>query len=183
VSRNDGVVRATAETPTSDTARFRIHVLSAATVSALKLAASSTSAWSEVSSASFARTTAAGCACSGFSNEHGFGRFCHSWEVDEQTPWCYVDKLCKDATEGSFGRRHGDCRQPWELPPADGHHNDETNSTDWETGWRDSDLSSSAPRDLTWVAPPECPCSGVRSSLGFGESCKSWEFDGQTPWC
>jgi hypothetical protein len=172
VSRDDGMLRATAEAPTSEAARFRVHVLSAATVSALKLAASSTAVWSEASSATFARTTAAGCSCSGFSNEHGFGRFCHSWETDEQTPWCYVDALCKDASKGSFGRQHADCRQPWESPEGAG------NSSDWQSEWPAADT-----RDSVWAAPRGCPCSGVRSSLGFGDSCKAWEYDGQTPWC
>ena len=33
-------------------------------------------------------TTRSGCACSGFSNEFGFGRYCHPWEDPYQDAWC-----------------------------------------------------------------------------------------------
>ena len=28
-----------------------------------------------------------------------------------------------------------------------------------------------------------CSCSGFSSSLGYGASCKGWEYEGQPPWC
>ena len=105
VSSEDGIVRATATSPDSNAARFRVHVLSAEAVRALKLAASSM----HFLPSTGGMRTIDGCQCSGFSNEHGFGRFCHPWEDDMQAPWCYVGAHCKTATIGSFGRRHQDC--------------------------------------------------------------------------
>lgn len=62
-----------------------------------------------------------GCACSGFSNKHGFGASCFAWEVGlegaSKTPWCYVNSDCPSAQgrKGSFGKQYADCVA---VPPA-----------------------------------------------------------------
>ena len=213
VSPEDGLVRATASDDAALAARFRILVLSAATVAALKLASSSVGAFA--SETSPVTTTISGCQCSGFSNEHGFGRYCHSWETDmrahptiggapspqpvpdrshdrfplgpslcAETPWCYVDELCKGASVsgGSFGRRHDECRQPWERldAAATSAEGGDAAAAAHDTDAPPVDVPNPA---LEWTAPPGCPCSGVTSPLGFGAACKGWEFVGQTPWC
>ena len=65
-----------------------------------------------------------GCACSGYSNKHGYGASCKAWEdaiAPGQTPWCYTHANCSSVLvrKGSFGHRHVDC-EPWyePLPPA-----------------------------------------------------------------
>ena len=65
-----------------------------------------------------------GCACSGFSNKHGYGSSCKAWEEQQapgQTPWCYTYANCSSigVRKGSFGRPHVEC-EPWyeQLPPA-----------------------------------------------------------------
>ena len=84
---------------------FRVLVLSSATVRALRLAAASREAFSEEHE--HRGRTRSGCRCSGFSNEHGFGRYCHPWESRVQVPWCYVDAACSAAGEvRSFRMRH-----------------------------------------------------------------------------
>ena len=189
VSAEDGVLRATALTDKDITTRFRVHVLSAATVAALQLASASVTPWAESTGG---MVSASQCRCSGVSNEHGFGRHCHPWEDPLQEAWCYVGKECKSGIAGSFGRRHDVCSVLNRFGPADGV------STPADDGSRQGDLSTEAQAppvdtdltnsdtssaELRYVPPTGCPCSGVKSALGFGARCQGWEYEGQTPWC
>jgi hypothetical protein len=177
VSTEDGVLRATAKTDEAIATHFRVHVLSAEAVAALKLAAKSAAPWAVGAGG---MTTASKCQCSGFSNEHGFGRYCHPWETDMQSPWCYVDESCKGGTGGSFGRRHDDCALLNAPFAADSYQSNETRAPD---GSDVPPMDYAQPAELKWVAPRGCTCSGVRSALGFGASCRGWEYEGQMPWC
>ena len=174
VSRDDGVVRATASSGDGITSRFRVHVLSAATVDGLRLAASAVAPWRESTGG---MVSASGCKCSGASNEHGFGRYCHPWETPDQTPWCYVDSTCTDAVKGSFGRRHDVCSLLNRF--------DDFNTSASSLESPDAAMTSEAPtqdaasRDLQYVPPAGCPCSGYRSALGYGNRCREWEYEGQ----
>ena len=94
------------------------------------------------------------CPCSGFSDEHGFGRFCHGWESEFHRPWCYVGEACPGARHGYKLRKHQACTSEEGYLGPDGYKH-----------------------------PPECPCSGHESVHGFGAYCRGWEFAGQTPWC
>ena len=56
--------------------------------------------------------TPTGCQCSGYANKHGFGSYCKGWEVDGQTPWCYVHSNCTVETNGgSFAHRYLECTE------------------------------------------------------------------------
>lgn len=93
-----------------------------------------------------------------------------------QAPWCYVSPDCLGGELGSFGRRHAEC-------PLLGVQKYPDNS-----GGGSDNASASAPYPvgddgMRWVAPPNCPCSGVRSKLGYGAFCRAWELESQTPWC
>jgi hypothetical protein len=141
----DGLVRASAETSAEPAARFRLHGLDR-----------------------FIQTNAMppqknlgvggklGCPCSGESDEHGFGRFCHNWESEFHRPWCYVSEKC---SHGVRSKRHTSkllqvCSQEEGYLGPEG-----------------------------WEATPGCACTGHESVHGFGAFCKGWEFAGQTPWC
>ena len=194
VSSEDGLLRATGTTPDSPAARFRVHVLSAATVTALRAAASTPPmAWS---TATGSMTTSGGCACTGFSNEHFFGRYCHPWEVDTQAPWCYVGSSCAQSMKGSFGRHHAECSMLGVLHDGSSWpSNSSAAGIDTEQDGALSPLSAdeldadtsqagtSGSAELRWEPPAGCACSGVRSALGFGPYCRAWEYAEQTPWC
>ena len=50
------------------------------------------------------------CQCSNWTNKHGFGAYCKGWEVEGQTPWCYVvDSCTEQTTGGSFTHRYMSC--------------------------------------------------------------------------
>ena len=179
VSTEDGIVRATGTSPDVVSARFRVHVLSPAAVSAMRMASASMGPWSTSTGGVH---TVSGCTCTGFSNEHGFGRYCHPWEDDMEAPWCYVHEDCKGGTLGSFGRRHDTCSvlsryddagvaNATAAPPPDDFALPPDGSGGQDGG------------AVRYVAPYGCPCSGVRSPLGFGGSCRGWEYEGQAPWC
>lgn len=176
VHPEDGVIRATATSPGPAT-RFRVHVLSTATVSALKLAAAAMAPWSD---ASGSLHTLSGCACSGFSNEHGFGRYCHPWEDSMQAPWCYVGAECKGGTLGSFSRRHDDCAllgtssPDWNASSAASTEYSGDPSADYPMESQAADGQAQPMMQPRYVAPRGCPCSGVRSALGYGGRCKGW---------
>ena len=82
LSTQDGLLRASATSADEVGTSFRVLVLSSSTVRALRLAAASREAFSE--DHDHKGRTKSGCRCSGFSNEHGFGRFCHPWESISQ---------------------------------------------------------------------------------------------------
>ena len=82
LSTQDGLLRASAASSSDLGAVFRVLVLSSGTVRALRLAAQSRERFSEAHE--HKGRTKSGCRCSGFSNEHGFGRFCHPWESATQ---------------------------------------------------------------------------------------------------
>ena len=106
VSLDDGLLRATADKPTDARAQFRVLVLGAGTVKALRIGSTRVSHAAEKWNNNVKMVTKSGCRCSGFSNEHGLGRYCHPWETEWQAPWCYVSNTCEGATTGSFSRRH-----------------------------------------------------------------------------
>lgn len=108
VSLEDGLLRATADSPSDRRAQFRALVLGASTVKALRIGSIKVANAAEKWDRSMRMVTNGGCRCSGFSNEHGLGRYCHPWENDWQAPWCYVDDTCTSATTGSFKRRHAE---------------------------------------------------------------------------
>lgn len=53
------------------------------------------------------------CACTGYSNKHGYGAYCKAWEVPEQTPWCYIGEGCPLPASGlgTFKHRFLECSQ------------------------------------------------------------------------
>eukprot|EP00966_Prymnesium_polylepis_P258249 5965619-Prymnesium_polylepis.1 len=157
-----GQVFANAESASADTARWQVLVLDTDTVRVLARSAQGIDARSERFTGRRMRT-ASGCACSGYSNAHGLGRFCHPWEDKNQEAWCYVSDNCTSAAlRGSFGRRFESC----DVPP------------EWAVD------GAAAAGERTGLVPVSgCNCSGVSNSHGFGASCKGWEYDGQPPWC
>ena len=89
--------------------------------------------------------------------------------------WCYVDESCQGGNKGSFGRRHEVCTPEPPPPPRD-----EYNYSDYLRNKNNEEYKGQ------WKAPADCPCSGWKSKLGFGGSCKAWEeklAPHQTPWC
>ncbi|KAL1520251.1 hypothetical protein AB1Y20_023721 [Prymnesium parvum] len=104
-----GQVFANAEAATAAAAQWQVLVLDTDTVRFLSRSASAIDARSERFTGR--RTaTASGCACVGYSNAHGFGRYCHPWEDETQPAWCYVSDNCSTAaSRGSFGRRYAAC--------------------------------------------------------------------------
>ena len=143
VSPEDGLLRASANNTKDVGARFKMVTLSVSTVRMLHPV-----------KVQHKTTSKRGCPCSGFSDEHGFGRFCHNWESEHHRPWCYVSDKCAHAQKGRKMRKHQACTsEEGYIGPAG------------------------------FVSPPGCPCSGHESVHGFGGFCKGWEFPGQTPWC
>lgn len=110
VSLEDGLLRATAEDASSARAQFRALVLGAGTVKALRIGSLKASHAAEKWNSNVKMVTKSGCRCSGFSNEHGFGRYCYPWETEWQAPWCYVSDTCAGSSVGSFSRRHEEVR-------------------------------------------------------------------------
>jgi hypothetical protein len=171
VSTEDGMVRATADTDDGVGTKFRVHVLSAATVDGLRLAASAAAPWSE---ATGGMVTASECRCTGSSNEHGFGRYCHPWEAMEEAPWCYVSDACAGSVRGSFGRAHDVCtplNRFDDAPPSNA-------SSEGAASVGGGDAPPAAD-EFKWQTPGGCACSGVRSPLGYGAYCMGWEYEGQ----
>jgi hypothetical protein len=160
-----GQVFANAETPAAQTAQWQVLVIDTDTVRILARSAQGVDARSERFTGRRMKT-ASGCACSGFSNAHGLGRFCHPWEDKNQEAWCYVSDNCTSAAlKGSFGRRFESCDQP----PS------------WGGDIDNSGPMTADPHRL--VPTSGCNCSGSSNTHGFGASCKAWEYEGQTPWC
>ena len=193
----------------SKPARFRQVDVSPAMVRSLfQQAVRSDAAASKVGLGGVKVTTRSGCKCTGFSNEHGFGRYCHPWEDPHQDPWCYVDELCgssfnlsrvqtsrlsatltagpSSGKRGSFGRRFEPCTEappppspPLPPPPPE---------PPWPPPPPSPPPFHSAPPGSKWVAPASCTCSGFSNSHGFGAYCKAWEShlpggEFQMPWC
>ena len=145
---SDGLLRASASSSSEASARFRLLRLDANVVKAISK--------SKPPKTHLAVAGKLGCACSGASDEHGFGRFCHNWESEWHQPWCYVDASCK---HGVRSKRHSSrhlqvCKEEEGYLGPDG-----------------------------WLPEPGCHCTGMESIHGFGAYCKGWEFPGQTPWC
>ncbi|KAL1515781.1 hypothetical protein AB1Y20_002397 [Prymnesium parvum] len=131
VSQTTGKLDANASQPTERTALFRVTLVSHAMVEMLVDAVFTTN---KANWATRKQTTQSGCPCSGYSNDHGFGMYCYSWEYEAQTPWCYVLDSCDikvptvqtDSSaaaaaatgRGSFGRKYEDC-DPFEPDYAD----------------------------------------------------------------
>lgn len=119
VSPLDGRLRATAATFTANkTAVFRVMLLTRPLVDMLldSMSTANTALWARRH-----HRTSSGCACSGYSNDHGFGAYCYGWEYETQVPWCYVDGSCaSQETKGSFGRKYADCDLLDERPASEG---------------------------------------------------------------
>ena len=83
VSLDDGLLKAGAKTASDKVSHFYLVPVTEATVASLRVAAAATaklaSKWEDIKTVS-----RSGCNCTGFSNEHGFGRYCHSWELSYQ---------------------------------------------------------------------------------------------------
>ena len=45
----------------------------------------------------------------GFTDEHGYGGYCHNWESEHHQPWCYVDDKCEGGRRGVKMRKHQAC--------------------------------------------------------------------------
>jgi hypothetical protein len=124
VSKEDGLIRVAANSSSEVAARFRMLTLTVSTVRMLHPV-----------KVQHRSTSKRGCACSGFSDEHGFGRFCHPWESEFHRPWCYVEDSCKHAQKHRKLRKHQACAS--------------------EEGY----LSEG------YVPPKGCPCSGHESGV------------------
>ena len=181
-----GKVAASAAEATDATSHWRVLVLDTDTVATLLRSARTID---EKSSKFTGRrmVTASGCACSGYSNSHGLGRFCYPWENMYQDAWCYVSDNCSSATSrGSFGRRYESCDLPppdMSSPSSDGmdeYARMQSQQSEESGAWGGSSSSSGVPR---LVPASGCNCSGFSSALGYGSSCKGWEYEGQAPWC
>jgi len=98
----DGAALAAGSSSPAPSARFRLLRVGAGTVKRLREQAAA----HDTAMESLKMKTRSGCRCSGFSSEHGFGRYCNAWETAWEDPWCYVDETCASATvkKGSFGR-------------------------------------------------------------------------------
>mmetsp|Transcript_29464 Transcript_29464/g.93157 ORF Transcript_29464/g.93157 Transcript_29464/m.93157 type:complete len:527 (-) Transcript_29464:260-1840(-) len=121
---------------------------------------------------------AAGCACSGRESIHGFGGFCRGWEFVGQTPWCYTNNDCPDAT-GPEGAKYKDCIQLAQPPPPPSPPPPPPAPPPPPSPPPVKIIESKS----GWGTPEQCPCSGWSSKHGFGAYCKGWELEGQTPWC
>ena len=164
LDEESGQVYANAEDSSAATSQWQVLVLDADTVRMLARSARSIDSKSEKFTGRRMRT-ASGCACSGFSNAHGLGRFCHPWEDQMQESWCYVDANCTSAAaRGSFGRKYETCDKPYEEPRQDQD--------------RFAEIGQGR------LAPSSgCNCSGYSNTHGFGAYCKGWEYEGQAAWC
>ena len=83
VSLDDGLLKAGSKTASDKESHFYVVPVTEATVASLRAAAAATaklaSKWEDIKTVS-----RSGCNCTGFSNEHGFGRYCHAWELSYQ---------------------------------------------------------------------------------------------------
>jgi hypothetical protein len=165
----DGVALAAGRSATAPGARFRMLSVGAGTVTRLREQAAA----HEWAMASHKMQTRSGCRCTGFSNGHGFGRYCHGWESAWEDPWCYVNETCSSATvkRGSFGRNSETCTSasppppppsPPSPPPPPPPPSPPPSPAD---GWF---------RKFAWAAPPGCTCCGFTNKHGFGASCEAW---------
>ena len=98
VSTEDGLLRLVANSSSSAATQFRLVALSTAVVTKLRPA--------KVRKPMVSKKL---CVCSGFSDEHGFGKFCHAWESEHHRPWCYVEDKCQGAKKGEKPRKHQAC--------------------------------------------------------------------------
>ncbi|KAL1508348.1 hypothetical protein AB1Y20_004458 [Prymnesium parvum] len=187
VSAADGMLRATANTTTPST-RFRMATVSASTVQQLRELHDKFERRShEMGREGASIHTRSGCDCSGFSSEHGFGRYCYAWEAAYQDSWCYVADSCtgRSVRKGSFGRRYDLCTSaPYPSPPPSPQPAPPSPPPP-------PLRSPPPPFDArkargTWVPPAGCECSGFSNRHGFGAHCFAWEAKlapTQLPWC
>lgn len=164
----NGMLRPTANLSSAQSARFRMITVSTGTVARLREQALLFENASLVAERD-GRTsrTRSGCRCSGFSSEHGFGRFCYEWEQAWQDRWCYVDDSCvgKSVKKGSFGRRHDLCTPaPFPSPPPNPPPDPFPPPPPPEYDPKD--------KSGMWVAPRGCKCTGFSNRHGFGARCE-----------
>ena len=140
----DGYIRPTANSTAGKETHFRMITISASMLAMLRPHHQQNKA-----------STRLGCPCTGFTDEHGFGKFCHGWESEYHRPWCYVGNDCRHAHRDHHRpRKHQNCKsEEGTLGPAG------------------------------WNPPKGCPCNGHESVHGFGGTCVGWEYPGQRPWC
>ena len=180
VHHGDGKVYATASDSHSYAAQWRVLVLDGATVEVLAKSAQAVDYHSQRFTGR-KMSSGSGCACSGFSNDHGFGRFCHPWETDDQEPWCYVNSSCPSTSaRGSFGKRYEACSLPNAYTDS-GHFGPDEQLN--ESSLFDQYGRPTGAAELKLMPASGCNCSGFQNRHGFGGSCKGWEFEGQNPWC
>ena len=181
LEQKSGRVIASAVSADAPATQWRVLVLDSNTVAALLRSAQKID---ERSTAFNGRrmVSASGCSCSGFSNVHGLGRFCHAWEDPMQEAWCYVFDNCSSATSrGSFGRRWESCDASQAAPSADDEADAEYQRMQ---AMAENDEQRSPDGSTVRLMPASgCNCSGFESPLGYGSSCRGWEFAGQEPWC
>ena len=185
VSRDDGMLYASASAPTNSAALFRVMLLTKPVVNILvdAMRTANTAAWAERR-----MITESGCECSGYSNAHGLGAYCYGWEYAEQAPWCYVPDTCttKSGGGGSFGRKFDDClTMSSELGNNDPRTQEAFENMEMEQKAAAEVMQEPGEGDSAddWQTASGCPCSGYSNSLGYGPKCGRWEYEGQTPWC
>ena len=181
VDRGDSAVKSSSKMMMAQSTRFTMLTVSPSTVARLRELAAAR----EADVAAARSHTRSGCQCSGFSSEHGFGRYCHPWESEWQDAWCYVNETCAGNTvrRGSFKRRHEMCTfAPPPSPPPLPNSPPPTPPSPPPPpspvgGWQ---LAHE------WGPPEGCKCSGFSNRHGFGAHCAAWESKhapAQTPWC
>ena len=74
---SDGKLRASAATSSLPAARFRLVALTKTTVDTFR----------KRPAAPLKEHGKLGCDCTGETDEHGFGRYCHNWESEFHRPW------------------------------------------------------------------------------------------------
>lgn len=187
VSAADGLLRVSANVSGPAT-RFRMLTVAPSTVARLRqLSLTFERTQVKAGRNGHSMVTRSGCKCSGFSNEHGFGRFCHAWETKWQDKWCYVEDSCtsRSVKKGSFGRRHDVCTPaPGPSPPPNPPPSPPSPPPPPQP-------ILAPPFDALkakgkWVPPPGCACTGFANKHGYGKYCYPWERSldpAQIPWC
>ncbi|EOD16351.1 hypothetical protein EMIHUDRAFT_451539 [Emiliania huxleyi CCMP1516] len=163
---SDGKLRASAATSSLPAARFRLVALTKTTVATFR----------KRPVAPLKEHGKLGCDCTGETDEHGFGRYCHNWESEFHRPWCYVNGTsCK---QGLRSKRHSSrhLQEEGYLGPE---------------GWEPAAGCACSGREsvhgprgaLTLQTHPSLFRVPRSEKPGFGGFCRGWEFVGQTPWC
>ena len=97
-----------------------------------------------------------------------------------QEAWCYVLDNCSSAnSRGSFGRRYESC----DAPPQSSGDEEEAylrmQSQTMGEGGEGPAREHLASLDVKLSPASGCNCSGYQSPLGYGASCRGWEYEGR----